>query len=63
MIDLQLLCTIEVRAARPDDSRPVPTQPKRVALLVYLALGDAAVVTRGEAWVGLDFDALRCDAI
>lgn len=28
-----------------------------------LALGDAAVITRGDAWVGLDFNQLRCDVL
>ena len=103
MIDLRLLGSIEVRSGHPGSGRTVLTQPKRVALLIYLALaepaglhsrdrllallwpegddasarhslrnalhalrqatGDGAIVTRGEAWVGLDFDGLRCDAI
>ncbi|MGH7627434.1 MAG: BTAD domain-containing putative transcriptional regulator [Gemmatimonadaceae bacterium] len=103
MIDLRLLGAIDVRASHRDWGGPVLTQPKRVALLVYLALaeprglhsrdrllalfwpeaddnssrhslrnalhairqalGDDVVVTRGEAWVGLDFHGLRCDAL
>ena len=103
MIDLRLLGAIEVRSGPTGASRAGLTQPKRVALLVYLALaepaglhardrllallwpeaddassrhslrnalhalrqalGDDAIVTRGEAWVGLDFGALRCDAL
>jgi len=103
MIDLRLLGAVEVRASHDNEGRPTLTQPKRVALLVYLALGepaglhsrdrllallwpeadegssrhslrnalhairqalgDDAIVTRGEAWVGLDFRALHCDAL
>lgn len=40
MIDLRLLGAVEVRAGRPDEGRPEVTQPKRVALLVYLALAE-----------------------
>jgi len=103
MIDLRLLGAIDVRASRPDGTQAVLTQPKRLALLLYLtlaepaglhsrdrllallwpeaadgssrhalrnalhalrqALGSEAIVTRGEAFVGLAFDALRCDAL
>jgi len=103
MIDLRLLGAIDVRASGREEGGPVLTQPKRVALLLYLALaepaglhardrllalfwpeaddnssrhslrnalhairqalGDDVIVTRGEAWVGLDFHALRCDAL
>ena len=40
MIDIRVLGTLELR--RPDGSAPVvgPTQPKRVALLIYLALAE-----------------------
>jgi len=103
MIDLRLLGAVEIRVDRPDDGRPELTQPKRVALLVYLALaepsglhsrdrllamlwpeaddrsarhslrnalhalrqalGDGTIVTRGEAWIGLDFRVIRCDVL
>jgi DNA-binding SARP family transcriptional activator/tetratricopeptide (TPR) repeat protein len=103
MIDLRLLGAVEIQAGRPDDGRPELTQPKRVALLIYLALaelsglhsrdrllamlwpeagdrsarhslrnalhalrqalGDGAIVTRGEAWIGLDFRVIRCDVL
>jgi DNA-binding SARP family transcriptional activator len=103
MIDLRLLGAVEIQAGRPDDGRPELTQPKRVALLVYLALaepsglhsrdrllamlwpeaddrsarhslrnalhalrqalGDGTIVTRGEAWIGLDFRVIRCDVL
>lgn len=103
MIDLQLLGAIELQASHGSVGEPELTQPKRVALLVYLALaepsgfhsrdrlvallwpeadegssrhslrnalhalrralGDDAIVTRGEAWVGLDFGALHCDVL
>ena len=103
MIDLRVLGALEVRANRPDGTHGVLTQPKRLALLIYLALaeppglhsrdrllallwpeaddgssrhslrnalhalrqalGDEAIVARGEAYVGLDFSAFRCDAL
>ena len=103
MIDLRLLGAIEARSRGVEGSRVGLTQPKRLALLVYLALaepaglhsrdrllallwpdaddgssrhslrnalhalrqalGDDAIVTRGEAWVGLDLGALRCDVL
>jgi serine/threonine-protein kinase len=103
MTDLRLLGALEIRSSHPGQHRNGLTQPKRVALLLYLALaepaglhlrdqllamfwpeaddasarhslrnalhalrhalGDSAIVTRGEAWVGLDFDALRCDVL
>jgi DNA-binding SARP family transcriptional activator len=103
MIDLRLLGAIDVRADQVDGTNAVLTQPKRLALLLYLALaepaglhsrdrllallwpeatdgssrhslrnalhalrralGGAAIVTRGEAYVGLDFAAFRCDAL
>lgn len=103
MIDLRVLGALEVRASRPHGPPGVLTQPKRLALLIYLALsepaglharerllamlwpeaddasarhslrnalhalrqvlGDEVVVTRGDSFVGLDFDALRCDAL
>ena len=103
MIEVRVLGAIDVRADRPDGTGAVLTQPKRLALLLYLvlaepaglhardrlmallwpeagegssrhalrnalhalrqALGDAAIVTRGESFVGLAFDALRCDAL
>ena len=40
MIDLRVLGTFEVHASRPDGSRGVLTQPKRLALLLYLALAE-----------------------
>jgi DNA-binding SARP family transcriptional activator len=103
MIDLRLLGALEVHADRIDGTRGVLTQPKRLALFLYLALarppgmhsrdvlmallwpdaddessrhslrnalhalrhalGDGAIVTRGESWIGLDFGALRCDVL
>lgn len=103
MIDLRVLGALEVRANRPDGTQGELTQPKRLALLMYLALaepaglhsrdrllalfwpeadgsssrhslrnalhalrqalGDEVIVTRGEAFVGLDFGRLRCDAL
>lgn len=103
MIELRLLGAIEVRAIGPEGARAALTQPKRLALLAYLALaepaglhsrdallallwpdaddgssrhslrnalhalrqslGDDAIRTRGESWIGLDLDALRCDAL
>src|SRR5262245_17371969 len=103
MIDLRVLGALEVRADLPDGTRGGLTQPKRLALLLYLALaepkglhprdrllallwpeaddassrhslrnalhglrlalGEEAIVTRGEAFVGLDFAAFRCDAL
>jgi DNA-binding SARP family transcriptional activator len=103
MIELRLLGALQVRSSEPGASRPELTQPKRVALLMYLALaepaglhardrllalfwpeaddasarhslrnalhalrlslGDDVVMTRGEAWVGLDFSRLRCDVL
>jgi DNA-binding SARP family transcriptional activator len=103
MIDLHVLGTLDVGAASPNGARHLVTQPKRLALLVYLALaeptglhardrllallwpeaddrssrhslrnalhslrqalGEDAIVTRGEAFVGLDFQRLRCDAL
>ncbi|MGH7513925.1 MAG: BTAD domain-containing putative transcriptional regulator [Gemmatimonadales bacterium] len=102
MIDIRVLGTLEIQA--PNGS-PVGalTQPKRLALLLYLvlaepsgpksrdslmallwpeadaesarhslrnaiyalrqALGEAAFVTRGEGYVGLELGAVRCDAL
>lgn len=103
MIDLRVLGALEVGAGRPNGTRHLVTQPKRLALLVYLtlaepsgfhardrlfalfwpeaddrssrhslrnalhalrqALGDDAIVTRGDAFVGVNFDLVRCDAL
>ncbi|HEX6808766.1 MAG TPA: BTAD domain-containing putative transcriptional regulator [Gemmatimonadaceae bacterium] len=103
MIDLRVLGALEVGAGRPNGTRHLVTQPKRLALLVYLALaepsgfhardrllallwpeaddrssrhslrnalhalrqalGDDAIVTRGDAFVGLNFELVRCDAL
>ena len=103
MIDFRVLGALDVHANGPDGSQSVLTQPKRLALLLYLALaeprgfhsrerlmallwpeadgassrhslrnalhalrqsvGDKAIVTRGEAYVGLDFSAFKCDAL
>jgi DNA-binding SARP family transcriptional activator/tetratricopeptide (TPR) repeat protein len=102
MIDLRVLGTLEIYGA---DGAPVGalTQPKRIALLLYLTLaepagshsrdslvallwpeaddesarhslrnalyglrqtlGEAAFVTRGEGYVGLEVGAIRCDAL
>lgn len=102
MIDIRVLGTLEVRGP---DGVPVAalTQPKRLALLLYLALaepsgpksrdslmallwpdadaesarhslrnaiyalrqalGEAAFVSRGEGYVGLELGAVRCDAL
>lgn len=103
MIHLQVLGALEVGTAHSRGARHLVTQPKRLALLVYLALaeptglhardrllallwpeaddrssrhslrnalhalrqalGDDAIVTRGEAFVGLDFGQVQCDAL
>jgi len=103
MIDFRVLGALDVRANRPDSTQTDLTQPKRLALLLYLALaeprgfhsrerlmallwpeaddassrhslrnalhalrrslGDDVIVTRGEAYVGLDFSAFKCDAL
>lgn len=103
MIDLRVLGALEVGAGRPNGARHLVTQPKRLALLVYLALaeppglhardrllalfwpeaddrssrhslrnalhalrhalGEEAIVTRGEAFVGLNLELVRCDAL
>jgi DNA-binding SARP family transcriptional activator len=103
MIDLRLIGGIEVRSSEVGGNRASLTQPKRLALLMYLALaepagqhsrdrllallwpdaddassrhslrnalhalrralGDDAIVTRGESWIGLDFDVLECDVL
>ena len=103
MIDIRVLGTLEIH--RPDGSVPAValTQPKRLALLLYLALaepagyqsreslmallwpeaddesarhslrnalyglrqtlGEAAFVTRGEGYLGLEPGAVCCDAL
>ena len=103
MIDIRVLGTLEIH--RPDGSVPpvALTQPKRLALLLYLALaepsgyqsreslmallwpeaddesarhslrnalyglrqtlGEAAFVTRGEGYLGLEPGAVCCDAL
>ena len=103
MIELRVLGALDVHSNRPDGTGGVLTQPKRLALLLYLALaepaglhardrllamlwpeaddasarhslrnalhslrqvlGDEAIVTRGEAYVGLDFALFNCDAL
>lgn len=104
MIELRVLGPVDVCTDRLDGAQGgVLTQPKRLALLLYLALaqpaglhsrdrllamlwpeaddgssrhslrnalhglrkvlGDEAIVVRGESYVGLDFGALRCDAL
>lgn len=103
MIHLQVLGALEVGTAHSRGARHLVTQPKRLALLVYLALaeptglhardrllallwpeaddrssrhslrnalhalrqalGEDAIVTRGEAFVGLDFAQVQCDAL
>jgi DNA-binding SARP family transcriptional activator/TolB-like protein len=103
MIDFRVLGALEVHTIGPNGPQSVLTQPKRLALLLYLALaeplglhsrerlmallwpeaddassrhslrnalhalrqvlGDDAIVTRGEAYVGLDFSAFKCDAL
>ena len=102
MIDIRVLGTLEIRGP---DGTPVGalTQPKRLALLLYLALaepsgpksrdslmallwpeadaesarhslrnaiyalrqalGEAAFVSRGEGYVGLELGLVRCDAL
>ena len=103
MIELRVLGTLAIQSR--DGGPPVPavTQPKRLALLLYLALaeppglqsrdslaallwpeadddstrhslrntlyglrqalGEGAIVSRGEGYVGLDPAAIRCDAV
>ena len=103
MIHVRALGALEVTATTLDGASSLVTQPKRLALLLYLALaepsglhardrllamfwpeaddnssrhslrnalhglrqalGEDAIVTRGEAYVGLDFQALSCDAL
>lgn len=103
MIALRVLGTVEVRTGQDHRADVVSVQPKRLALLLYLALaepmgfhardrllrllwpeaddasarhslrnalhalrnalGDGAIVTRGEAWIGLDARELQCDAL
>ena len=103
MIDLRVLGGLEVGAGRQNGARQLVTQPKRLALLLYLALaeppglhardrllallwpeaddrssrhslrnalhalrqalGDDAVVSSGDAFVGLNFELVRCDAL
>lgn len=103
MIDFRLLGAVEVRGSRADGAPADLSQPKRLALLMYLALaepvglhsrdrllatfwpdaddasarhslrnalhalrqalGDEAIVTRGESWVGLERTAIRCDVL
>jgi DNA-binding SARP family transcriptional activator/TolB-like protein len=103
MLDFRVLGALDVHANGADGSQTVLTQPKRLALLLYLALaepsgfhsrerlmallwpeaddassrhslrnalhalrqalGDDAIVTRGEAYVGLDFSVFKCDAL
>jgi len=103
MTELRVLGALEVRAQPSGEAPAGLTQPKRLAVLVYLALaepvglhsrdrllallwpeadensarhslrnalhalrqalGESAIVTRGEDWVGLDFNAVRCDAL
>jgi DNA-binding SARP family transcriptional activator len=103
MIDIRVLGTLEIR--QPDGLVPTAalTQPKRIALLVYLmlaeppgpksrdrvmallwpeaddesarhslrnalyglrqTLGEAALISRGDLYVGLDSTVVRCDAL
>jgi len=103
MIDLRVLGALEVGAGRQNGARQLVTQPKRLALLLYLALaeppglhardrllallwpeaddrssrhslrnalhalrqalGDDAIVSSGDAFVGLNFQLVRCDAV
>jgi DNA-binding SARP family transcriptional activator len=104
MIDLRVLGTFDISADRLEGrQRETLTQPKRLALLLYLALaeptglqsrdrlvallwpegteessrhslrnalhalrralGDEAIITRGESYVGLNHGALHCDAL
>lgn len=103
MIELRVLGVVDVRTNRFDGTQRALTQPKRLALLLYLALakpsglhsrdqllallwpeadddssrhslrnalhalrqamGDDAIITRGESYVGLDFGMFRCDAL
>lgn len=103
MIQLLVLGGFDVRADHPQGSPPGITQPKRLALLLYLALhqpagfqhrerllallwpdaddassrhslrnalhalrqslGDEAILTRGDSYVGLDRERFRCDAL
>ena len=103
MIELRVLGNLEVRTDRSHGAEIALTQPKRLALLLYLALaepsgfhsrdrlmallwpdsddesarhslrnalhtlrralGDDVLLRRGEGFVGLNFDAVRCDAL
>lgn len=103
MVELRALGVLEVRADGGNGDPASLTQPRRLALLLYLALaepaglhardrllalfwpdadaasarhslrnalhalrralGEDAVVTRGDAFVGLDHARLRCDAL
>lgn len=53
MIDLRLLGALDVRADRPDGARRTLTQPKRLALLVYLALARPAGLHSRDELVAL----------
>ncbi len=103
MIELQVLGTLAIQSLNGDPPVAAVTQPKRLALLLYLALaepaglqsrdslaallwpeadddstrhslrntlyglrqalGEGAIVSRGEGYVGLDPMAIRCDAV
>lgn len=102
MIEFRVLGGVQLSAKRPGGARDAVIQPKRMALLLYLALAEPTgmhardrllallwpeadeesarhslrnglhalrralgdvIVTRGEVFVGLDFEKLRCDAL
>src|SRR5678815_2912917 len=103
MIELRVLGDVEVRTDQAQGRNIAVTQPKRLALLLYLALaepsgfhsrdrlmallwpesdaesarhalrnalhalrsalGEDALLRRGEGSVGINFDVLRCDAL
>jgi DNA-binding SARP family transcriptional activator len=103
MCELRVLGVFDVRATGSDGAPAAVTQPKRLALLLYLALaqpqglhsrerilallwpeaddqssrhslrnalhdlrralGDDAIVVRGDAYVGLNFGVVGCDAL
>ena len=51
MIELRTLGGLDVRGADGSDARRLPTQPKRMALLVYLALAEGGVSRRRDTVV------------
>ncbi|HEY5062628.1 MAG TPA: hypothetical protein VII52_13900, partial [Gemmatimonadaceae bacterium] len=53
MIELRTLGLLELRGADGDELRPVLRQPKRLALLVYLAANTPLRYHRRDALIGM----------